>query len=307
MKHPPKRRPPNAGPVIVEAAAPFSPASEARVTLHGPPRAAPPPGGPRLSLDAAHGPEAAARAVFFPGATVTDRDDPAVAWTFRPGTDPAHGACFHTGGLGGDGSPLLSWARLLAIYWLPDDDPGAPGEGGGGGGAAPGAGPGGGRPPGPGTVWAETRVLVDADDLAAAGRAARAAGRIGGAATAGRLSSRAGEAELFLKAGRVHSRLQNVEHECWLYRSALPPGVDKAVSEGEEERGAAPEAPPPPPPSCPPSSVPPPGKEDDAFYWRAVVDWRTLEQCFLGSDDDEEGGEEGGGEDQAAAAGAPGG
>lgn len=41
--------------------------------------------------------------------------------------------------------------------------------------------------------------------------------------------------ELYRKAGRHHSRLQNVEYECYLYRDALPPvqqltasGIDPA-------------------------------------------------------------------------------
>ena len=96
--------------------------------------------------------------------------------THPPTPLPPPGACFDTNVLGPDGTPLLSWARLCALYTLPD-----------GGGS-----------------WAETRVLLDGDDYKEAWARAVAGGGPAGAD----LSAGGGARELFQRAGRVHSRLQ---------------------------------------------------------------------------------------------------
>ena len=67
-------------------------------------------------------------------AAVTDPDDPARIYTFRLG-DSAHAACFNIG-TGPDGSPIISWSDLVALYRLPD-----------------------------GSAWAEHGLLNDAEDL----------------------------------------------------------------------------------------------------------------------------------------------
>ena len=54
--------------------------------------------------------------------------------------------------------------------------------------------------------------------------------------------------ELFRKAGRYHSRLQNIEEECWVYKGQLPDGL----LAGEDHR--------------------------DAYYWRKAFHPLTLEE-----------------------------
>jgi len=171
---------------VVVATVPPTATGEARVSLHGPldrPQRA-------ATVAAAHGAAAAAGARFFAAATVIDADDDAVTYSFDL-SDPDHGACFATGAVDGSGAPLLSWARLVALYSLP-----------GGGGA-----------------WAETRVLVDAGDWRQA-----VAARRGGAARPPPpdLAARLAPRELLLRGGRVHSRLQHAGAECWLHRGGAP-------------------------------------------------------------------------------------
>ena len=121
--------------------------------------------------------------------------------TIDPATAAAHGACFNVGVAGADGTALLSWAQLVALYRLPD-----------------------------GTSWAETRVFVDGADFRAA-RAAAVAAAAEAAAAEGLpppppppdLAAGLAPRELLARGGRVHSRLRAVEAECWLYQGALPP------------------------------------------------------------------------------------
>ena len=57
--------------------------------------------------------------------------------------------------------------------------------------------------------------------------------------------------ELFRKAGRYHSRLQNIEEECWVYKGRLPWGLPG----GEEPR--------------------------DAYFWRKAFHPLTMEELAL--------------------------
>lgn len=63
-----------------------------------------------------------------------DPDDPGKEYSFDL-ADTAHGACFNIG-IGSDGSPLISWSDLHALYQLPD-----------------------------GTKWAEHGFFHDAEDM----------------------------------------------------------------------------------------------------------------------------------------------
>lgn len=56
--------------------------------------------------------------------------------------------------------------------------------------------------------------------------------------------------ELFRKAGRYHSRLQNIEYECWVFKDALPKPASLA------ELGV---------------------DEGDAYFWRLTFDPDTLQ------------------------------
>ncbi len=56
--------------------------------------------------------------------------------------------------------------------------------------------------------------------------------------------------ELFRKAGRYHSRLQNIEYECWVFKDALPPPASL------EELGV---------------------DTADAYFWRLTFDPETLQ------------------------------
>lgn len=51
--------------------------------------------------------------------------------------------------------------------------------------------------------------------------------------------------ELFKRRGRYHSRLENIEYECWVYKDALPADL-----------GGKP--------------------KEDVYYWRVVFDPATL-------------------------------
>ena len=59
-----------------------------------------------------------------------------------------------------------------------------------------------------------------------------------------------GEQELFRKAGRYHSRLQNIEYECWVFEGALPSQEELAGRDVEVT---------------------------DAYFWRTTFDPETLE------------------------------
>eukprot|EP00877_Chromochloris_zofingiensis_P006217 jgi/Chrzof1/1849/Cz10g23180.t1 len=97
--------------------------------------------------------------------------------------DPNHGICFHIGE-GPDGSPLLSWSTLYAIYELPD-----------------------------GSKWAEHSYLHDDDDITAFGIKA-------GKDVAALLPKE--PQELIMRQGRYHSLLQNVDDERWIHEGCLP-------------------------------------------------------------------------------------
>ena len=285
---------------------------------------------PKNTVAEAHGAEAAAGAVFFEACSVEDADDPSIVYEFDLSSPPssdssissspalllaarAHSACFNVGAVGSDGSPVLSWARLVNLYQLRD-----------------------------GTKWAETRVLVDADDFAAIVRGRRADAAAAAAATSAaqesqqqgqqaqqqqsrpfaapkadvtrlaleRPAARDADRELFLRAGRVHSRLQNVEAECWLYRcrpskqspptSPSPPPESKdAATEVKRRRGRPPKAPsalPPPKPGAAdaaaglPRSLDaalPRGWKGDAWFWRHAFDPGSLEPVEVVESDDE--------------------
>ena len=51
--------------------------------------------------------------------------------------------------------------------------------------------------------------------------------------------------ELFKRRGRFHSRLENIEYECWVYRGALPQDIGNKPKE-------------------------------DVYYWRVVFDPTNL-------------------------------
>ncbi len=55
---------------------------------------------------------------FYQAVTVQDPDDGQKEYSFDL-ADTAHGACFNIG-MGPDGSPLISWSDLHALYELPD-------------------------------------------------------------------------------------------------------------------------------------------------------------------------------------------
>ena len=71
---------------------------------------------------------------FFEEAAVTDPDSASRVYRFSVAR-PEHCACFNIG-QGPDGSPLISWSDLAALYRLPD-----------------------------GTTWAEHGTLYDSEDL----------------------------------------------------------------------------------------------------------------------------------------------
>ena len=71
---------------------------------------------------------------FYSAVSVRDPDDLEKQFTFDL-ADTSHGACFNIG-LGRDGSPIISWSDLHALYELPD-----------------------------GTKWAEHGFFHDAEDM----------------------------------------------------------------------------------------------------------------------------------------------
>ena len=72
---------------------------------------------------------------FYRAVSVVDPDDARKAYGFDLDGHPAHGACFHVGA-GPDGTPLISWSDLRALYQLSD-----------------------------GSKWAEHGFFHDAEDL----------------------------------------------------------------------------------------------------------------------------------------------
>jgi len=287
---------------------------------------------PRNTVAEAHGAEAATGVVFFEACAVEDADDPSIVYRFdlakakggRAGSDDemtsssspslllaarAHSACFNVGAVGSDGTPVLSWARLLNLYQLRD-----------------------------GTKWAETRVLVDADDFSSILRGRKRDASMSSSSfsppkrdvtrlAAQRPAGRDADRELFLRAGRVHSRLQNVEAECWLYRCRPSPlkSNDKGDKEEDEQeqppqqqqqqqqqpvkrgRGRPPKAATAAAASAAAAAAPRPGAADagaglprsldsvlprgwkgDAWFWRHAFHPGTLEPVEVESDDEAE-------------------
>jgi hypothetical protein len=64
-------------------------------------------------------------------------------------------------------------------------------------------------------------AALDPMQAARAAQAAQAAAR--GRGAAGVVPAGAAPQELFRRPGRFHSRLQNIEYECWVHERALPP------------------------------------------------------------------------------------
>eukprot|EP01025_Chloroclados_australasicus_P059478 TRINITY_DN7520_c0_g3_i1.p1 TRINITY_DN7520_c0_g3~~TRINITY_DN7520_c0_g3_i1.p1 ORF type:complete len:476 (+),score=69.74 TRINITY_DN7520_c0_g3_i1:38-1429(+) len=119
---------------------------------------------------------------FYNSAHVVDPDDPKRIFKFCL-DKREHSANFGIG-VSADGAPLLSYADLYAFYELPDA-----------------------------TIWAEHGDLLDIEDLEAlAKKLAKDHSHliIGGVA---------GERELFKRTGRTHSRLQNIEMECYIFNA----------------------------------------------------------------------------------------
>lgn len=153
----------------------------------------------------AHGLTSLDKVKFFGEVDVVDPDDPAKIFSFVL-SDPAHCACFNIG-VGQDGSPLLSWSDLYSFYELPD-----------------------------GTKWAEHGYLYDAEDLE---NHAKKIGKNFRHLLPKDMNPR----ELLKKKGRYHSKLQNIEFECWIYNGELP------------------------------KNLPP---NQDAYYWKTMFDPETM-------------------------------
>mmetsp|Transcript_22004 Transcript_22004/g.61076 ORF Transcript_22004/g.61076 Transcript_22004/m.61076 type:complete len:383 (-) Transcript_22004:616-1764(-) len=134
---------------------------------------------------AAHGLTSLAGVSFFEEAAVPDPDEPERAFIFNI-REQNHCACFNIG-LGEDGSPLISWSDLHAIYVLPD-----------------------------GSKWAEHGYFYDMDDLK---NLAQSKGR---SHTELMGSRELQPQELVKNKNRYHTRLSNIEYECWIYRDEVP-------------------------------------------------------------------------------------
>jgi len=121
---------------------------------------------------------------FFEELHVIDADDTNRTFTFSL-KDPDHCACFNIGE-GKDGSPLLSWSNLFAFYQLPD-----------------------------GSKWAEHGYLYDREDLEGfAEKHNKTFMHL--------IPNDLAPQELIRRKGRFHSRVQNIEYECWIYKDNLP-------------------------------------------------------------------------------------
>eukprot|EP00892_Ulva_mutabilis_P007235 jgi/Ulvmu1/4884/UM020_0170.1 len=139
-----------------------------------------------LTIATAHGEDLARQCILLSTMSVADSDECDRLYSFSL-AEPHHCPCFRIG-VGGDGTPLLSWSRLKAMYRLPN-----------------------------GQVWAEHEDLWDTEDLRS--HAASVGKTIKDVELQG-----FGEAELVLSKRRVHSRVANVEYECFVYDAALPSG-----------------------------------------------------------------------------------
>ncbi|KAL0022606.1 hypothetical protein WJX77_009306 [Trebouxia sp. C0004] len=156
---------------------------------------------------------------FFQKAEVVDPDDASKIYCFDM-DDPQHCACFNIGESDvvdeqGQASPVISWSDLHVLYQLPD-----------------------------GTKWAEHGNFYDCEDLI---KHARELHKDHQAV----LPKDATDRELLKKAGRSHSRLQNIEFECWVFKDKLPAEVKLA------ELAIAP---------------------DNAYYSRITFDPKTLDR-----------------------------
>jgi len=121
---------------------------------------------------------------FFEELHVVDADDKNRMFTFSL-QDPDHCACFNMGE-GRDGSPLLSWSNLFAFYQLPD-----------------------------GSKWAEHGYLYDREDLESfAEKHSKTFTHL--------IPTDLAPQELIRRKGRFHSRVQNIEYECWIYKDQVP-------------------------------------------------------------------------------------
>ncbi|KAK9819899.1 hypothetical protein WJX72_003777 [[Myrmecia] bisecta] len=147
---------------------------------------------------------------FYGRVDVVDADDPKHTYRFDL-DEPQHCACFNVG-IGLDGSPLISWSDLHTLYQMPD-----------------------------GTKWAEHGHFHDSEDL---DELCRKAGKDRHSI----VPKGAHKQELFKKQGRFHSRLQNIEYECWVYPGRLPPAKDlQGVNEA------------------------------DVYFWRTMFDHQTMQ------------------------------
>ncbi|KAL0032654.1 hypothetical protein WJX79_000612 [Trebouxia sp. C0005] len=127
---------------------------------------------------------------FFQKAEVVDPDDASKIYCFDL-DDFQHCACFNIGQSDvvdeeGQASPVISWSDLHVLYQLPD-----------------------------GTKWAEHGTFYDCEDLI---KHARELHRDHQEV----LPKDTTDRELLKKAGRSHSRLQNIEFECWVFKDKLP-------------------------------------------------------------------------------------
>ncbi|DBB15448.1 hypothetical protein WJX82_010599 [Trebouxia sp. C0006] len=127
---------------------------------------------------------------FFQKAEVVDPDDASKIYCFDL-DDPQHCACFNIGQSDvvdeeGQANPVISWSDLHVLYQLPD-----------------------------GTKWAEHGNFYDCEDLIKHARELQKDHQEV-------LPKDATDRELLKKAGRSHSRLQNIEFECWVFKDKLP-------------------------------------------------------------------------------------
>ncbi|GMH33652.1 hypothetical protein BSKO_01486 [Bryopsis sp. KO-2023] len=132
----------------------------------------------------AHGLKSLDKVKFFEELEVVDPDDCSRVFRFKL-EDPTHCACFNIG-VGEDGSPLMSWSDLSYFYELPD-----------------------------GTKWVEHGYLYDLEDLELYAKKL-------GKDCKHLIPEDMGEQELIKKRGSYHSRVQNIEYECWIYYGRLP-------------------------------------------------------------------------------------
>ncbi|KAL3136053.1 hypothetical protein ABBQ32_007083 [Trebouxia sp. C0010 RCD-2024] len=127
---------------------------------------------------------------FFHTAEVMDPDDASNIYVFDL-DDPTHCACFNIGQSDvvdddGQASPVIGWNDLYVLYQLPD-----------------------------GSKWAEHGSFYDCEDLVKHARGLKRKHQE-------IIPKDTTDRELFKKAGRSHSRLQNIEFECWVFKDSLP-------------------------------------------------------------------------------------